>query len=289
LNPPPIELRCGGARATIARRGAELCDWRVGAAPLLWEKDPALWDETAPILFPIVGWTEVGARVGGQHYPLGLHGFARAMTFAAEALTPAHARLSLVSSEETLALYPFPFRFSVDYSLAEDSLSVNLAVENRGARPMPYACGLHPGFRWPFAGRGDYAVLFAEEEDPFVPEISPRGLFLQGRRRIPFDGRRLALTPALFAAEALCFLNARSRALHFQHEAGAALSIETLEFPHFALWSKPPGEFLAIECWTGHGDPAGFAGDLFEKPSMRVLAPGAIGHHAARYSFVAAP
>ena len=78
-----------------------------------------LWDETAPILFPIVGWTEGGARVGGRAYPLGLHGFARAMIFAAEALTPTRARFILESSEESLALYPFPFRLCVDYALAE--------------------------------------------------------------------------------------------------------------------------------------------------------------------------
>ena len=31
---------------------------------------------------------------------------------------------------------------------------------------MPYAFGLHPGFRWPFAGGDieDYAIVFDEEE-----------------------------------------------------------------------------------------------------------------------------
>ncbi len=210
------------------------------------------------------------------------------MTFAAETQAPTQARLALESSEESLALYPFAFRLSVDYRLAETSLTTRLAVENRGSGPMPYACGLHPGFRWPFAGRGDYAILFSQKEEPFVPEISPGGLFRDARRRIPLENRKLALNAELFAAEALCFLNARSRALRFAHEGGAALTIEASDFPHFALWSKPPAEFLAIECWTGHGDPEGFCGDLFEKPSMRVLAPGAVAHHSARYSFAPA-
>jgi hypothetical protein len=122
-----------------------------------------------------------------------------------------------------------------------------------------------------------------------VPEISPQGLFLESRRPIPLKGRRLALTPALFATEALCFLNARSSSLRLQHEDGAALTVETSNFPHLALWSKPPAEFLAIKCWTGHGDPADFDGDLFEKPSMRILAPGAVAHHSARYCFAPAP
>ena len=241
MNPDSLELLCGGARARIALRGAELRNWSVGGAPLLWEKDPAHWDETAPILFPIVGWTRGGARAAGKTFALGLHGFARAMNLSVEALEPARARLALPSNEESLALYPFPFRLCVEYSLCEDSLTTSLTVENRGEGPMPYACGLHPGFRWPDAARGDAAILFSEAEDPFVPEISPRGLFLKSQRPVPLNGRNLALTPALFAAEALCFLNARSSSLRFQH-GGAALSIEPSDFPHFALWSTPPAE-----------------------------------------------
>ncbi len=291
MNPYSIELSCGAARAEVARRGAELRRWSVGPTPLLWEKDPAYWDGTAPILFPLVGWTRGGARVAGKTFPLGLHGFARAMNFAGETLTPARARFTLTSSEESLALYPFPFRLCVDYCLSERDLTTSLTVKNRGDGPMPYACGLHPGFRWPFAGGAwnDYSIWFSAPEEPFVREISPQGLFLKGRRRVPLEGQKLALTPELFAAEALCFLNVRSHGLRFQHAGGAALAVETSDFPHFALWSKPRANFLAIECWTGHGDPEDFHGDLFEKPSMRVLAPGAVAHHGARYSFVPAP
>ena len=55
------------------------------------------------------------------------------------------------------------------------------------------------------------------------------------------------------------------------------------ELPHFALWSRPGAGFVCLEHWTGHGDPVGFGGDLFAKPSMRVLSPEAKARHAARY------
>ena len=157
----------------------------------------------------VVGWTRDGARVAGERFPLGLHGFARAMNFSVEAHEPARARLALRSGAESLALYPFPFRLSVEYSLAEDSLTTSLSVENCGEGPMPYACGLHPGFRWPFAARGDSCLLFSADEAPFVPEISPKGLFLKSLRPNSPQGPEPALSPALFAAEALCFLDAR--------------------------------------------------------------------------------
>jgi galactose mutarotase-like enzyme len=103
LNLDAIELVSGAARARIALRGAELRQWSVGGTPLLWDKDAAIWDETAPILFPLVGWTRGGqARAGGKIFPLGLHGFARAMNFTARTLGPARARLTLSSSKESL-------------------------------------------------------------------------------------------------------------------------------------------------------------------------------------------
>lgn len=283
-----IELFCADARAKVASRGAELRGWAVGSTPLLWDPDPAIWSETAPVLFPVVGWTEGGqVRAGGRSYPLGLHGFARDMTFDVTSRAEDRVALTLASDESTRRCFPFEFRLIVEYWLRSRALVTSLRVENCGAGPMPYACGLHPGFRWPFAGgdRRDYAIRFGADESPQVPEISGRGLFLPSVRQIPVVGRSLALTPELFAREALCFLNARSRSLRFEHISGAAISVSATDFPHFALWSKPEAHFLSIECWTGHGDPDGFAGDIFTKPSMRVLEPGACGHHVAEYGF----
>jgi galactose mutarotase-like enzyme len=73
----------------------------------------------------------------------------------------------------------------------------------------------------------------------------------------------------------------------YDNGAGQGLLISLDHFPHVALWARPPAPFLAIEAWTGHGDPEHFDGDLFDKPSMIVLAPGTRGRHAVRYEFVA--
>jgi galactose mutarotase-like enzyme len=56
-------------------------------------------------------------------------------------------------------------------------------------------------------------------------------------------------------------------------------------FQHAALWMRPGAPFLCLETWTGHSDPEGFAGDLFEKPSMRVLQAGERARHRASYRF----
>jgi len=278
-----IILSSGDAEAFIDLRGAELVGWRVQGADLLWQPEPAVWNATAPILFPVVGWTREGrVRVGGKTYPLGLHGFANARDFHVERRSGHEVWLRLDADEATKALYPFAFSLTAHYALQGGSLTATLIVDNRDEVPMPYACGLHPGFA--FSWRKG-TILFDGEEEAEVPLISRNGLFLQQKRALPIEGRRLDLSADLLAEEALCFLNVRSRGLTFWQEGYPLLRVDFDQFAHLALWARPPAPFLSIEVWTGHGDPEGFDGDLYTKPSMRVLRPSEQARHAVTWSF----
>jgi galactose mutarotase-like enzyme len=281
-------LAAGEARLCVARLGAEARGWSVGDVQLLWPGDPAIWPDVSPILFPIVGWTRDGVRVAGHRYDLGVHGFARKLTFEIEAASTDFVRLVARDDAMTRALYPFAYTFRVEHRLTPGSWEVALKVENTGASPIPYACGLHPGFNWPFAGaaREGAQFRFASPERAEVPVIAAGGLFSQEMRPIPLVERtRLPLDDTLFAREALCFLDAASRAVRFEQADGSALEMIVDDFPHLALWTKPGAPFLSMESWTGYGDPLGFVGDLAEKPSMRILGPSEIARHGAVYRF----
>jgi galactose mutarotase-like enzyme len=284
-----LMLRAGSARASISLRGAEWRQWSARGSDLLWPGDPAVWSGVAPILFPVVGWTHGGrVCIGDAVYPLGLHGFTGEMEFAIAQRSESYACLVSEDSERTRALYPFAFRLEVEYRLSPAGMEVVLTVENTGSAPVPYAIGLHPGFRWPFAGSGEpHRMIFEAAEDPEVPVIAPGGLFSSRKRPVPLERQMLRLTPDLFAQEALCFLNIASRKLLYDNGAGQGLLVTLENFPHAALWARPPAQFLAIEAWTGHGDPENFEGDLFDKPSMITLEPGEQGRHSARYEFLA--
>lgn len=279
-----ILLSAGAAdSAAISPQGAELCSWRSGETDLTWTPDPAVWNRTAPLLFPIVGWTRDGqARVGEKIVPLGLHGFAWRKRFEVAERSDDCVTLVLEDDDETLALYPFAFRFEARFSLRPGELAVTLTAINRDRRPLPYAVGLHPAFCWPLAGStAPHSIRFETAERAEVPIIAPGGLFSSRTRNVPLDGSSLPLSPALMANEALCFLNAASRRLVYDNGAGAMLAVELENFPHIALWSLPPAPFLCVEAWTGHSDPEDFHGDLYEKPSMRILAPGDGARHGA--------
>ena len=146
---------------------------------------------------------------------------------------------------------------------------------------------MHPGFRWPLgsAGREGALVQFEKAERPEVPELAPGGLIRSTTRPIPICGRNLPLSDALFDRDALCFLDCASRSLTFIDASGASITMEYESFQHVGLWTRPGAPFLCLEPWTGYSDPDGFTGDLFEKPSMRVLEPGEQARHEARFVF----
>ncbi|HMK90642.1 MAG TPA: aldose 1-epimerase family protein [Methylocystis sp.] len=276
-----------GDAAAVTPFGAELAAWRARGVDLIWAKDDRIWDQTAPILFPVVGWTRDGAvRVKGRSYPLALHGFAWRKSFRVTERRADSLRLELAADHETRALYPFDFRLEASFALLPGGLETALVVENTGDEPLPYACGLHPAFRWPLAGSSaPHSIVFAEPENPDVPVIGPGGLLSKPTRRLPLKRDVLPLAPDMFASDALVFLNRRSRKLAFDNGAGARLVVETEDFPHIGFWTRPPASYLCIEPWTGHGDPDDFFGDLYEKPSMRLLAPGQSARHAATFRF----
>lgn len=282
-------LRSGGATLALARRGAEPRSWRVGGQELLWNADPAWWPRSSPVLFPVVGWCRgKEIRHEGRAYPMDVHGFAADSLFEAVPRGPDGASLTLRDSGESRARFPFPFRLTLTYRLWPRGFSARFEIHNPGARPLPYAVGLHPGFLWDpdEPGAEGHSLRFGREERPEVPEIAPGGLFSAQWRAVPLDGRRLPLGRALLAREAVCFLDLRSRAVCFRNGARGGILLRLEDFPHLALWSPPGAPFLCLEAWTGHGDPEGFTGELSAKPSMRWLPPGGTRRHRVSFRFL---
>ncbi len=283
-----VSLRAGAASAVIALTGAEPRSWRIGGRELLWHGDPVHWKRSAPILFPVVGASAGGmVRVDGRSYPMPQHGFARDSVFEVLELRPDAVRLRLSDSAATRARYPFAFALDVTIALEPASLSLAFDVRNPGPQPLPYALGVHPAFPWPFGAPTavGHAVVFAAPERSDIPLLTPEGLLGRQTRALELDGARLPLTPDLFAQGALVFLDAASSAVDFVAPLGARITLAAEHFPHLAVWTTPSAPFLSMEAWTGHADWEGADGELAERSSMRLLAPGALARHAATMSY----
>lgn len=279
-----------GTQATIAVDGAEPVSWQVAGREYLWSGDPAHWNRHAPWLFPVVGASTGGAvQVDGRAYPMPQHGFARDLPFTVIERAGDSVRLRLTDSAETRVHYPYAFRLDITARVGPGLLDFEVWIENTDTRALPYGLGFHPAFPWPFAGGtgaagGGYAVRFAQPERPFAPEVGAGGLLLREERPIPLEGATLPLDPAIFN-EALVFRDAASSWLRFTGPDGQAIRMAVSDFPHLAVWTKPTAPFLSLECWTGHADWAGFTGDLVERDSQCLLAPGARARHGVTLSF----
>lgn len=260
----------------------------------MWERDPTIWDGISPILFPVVGWCSNGQiKSGGRAYPMPVHGFAASSRFEIKEQAENRAVFVLQDNEKTRLHYPFAFRLTVTYCVSPEKLDIVLDIHNNGEEPLPYACGVHPGFALPACGDADGAcfLTFEKIEDPMVPEISDTGLFRQARRAVPISGKNLPVNSPLFEQEALCFLDARSRSMHlvqggFATGSRHAIRLAVDGFPHLAVWSKPHAPFVCMEAWTGHGDREGFDGDIQSKPGMIQLPSGDTGTHRASLVFI---
>ncbi|WP_245843750.1 aldose 1-epimerase family protein [Sphingomonas spermidinifaciens] len=274
-----IELASEHLSARIDPLGAELVSLRdADARELMTDADPAYWTGHAPILFPIVGALNGGVyRLDGREYPLPQHGFARRSTFEVIEQSGDAATLRLTDSEASRAVYPFAFALDVRHALDGPTLTTTVTAHNRGGRDMPAGIGFHPAFAWPLPygrDRADHRIVFNAEEPAKLARIVPGGLIGPADRESPLVGRTLALDDDLFAVDALVWQSIRSQSVRYGVEGAPQLRIDFPDTPMLGIWTKPGAAFVCVEPWHGIADPEGFAGEIWEKPGIKRLAPG---------------
>lgn len=277
----PLTLRSDALSAQIAPLGAELLSLTdTQGRELMTDADPAFWTGHAPLLFPIVGRLRGDTyRLDGQSCALPQHGFARKKPFALMERHEAHALFRLEADAEIRANYPFDFRLDVAFALDGSTLTQTVTVHNMGSRDMPFSLGFHPAFAWPLpygAPADAHRILFDEEEPAPIRRIGGEpGLIFPEALPSPVDDRTLRPTHAMFEADALIWDDLESRGLLWGAPGTPHLRIEFPDTPWLGIWQKPGARFLCIEPWAGMADPAGFEGDIWEKPGIIRLGPGA--------------
>jgi galactose mutarotase-like enzyme len=280
VDPSWIRIGSGNLSADINPLGAQLSVLRNAAGQdLLWNGDPAVWAGRAPLLFPIVGALAGGQyRLGSQVYSLGRHGFARGRMFELLNSNACSATFMLRADEATLAVYPFRFELRVHFVVRGPDLTVTMQARNAGDEDMPASMGYHPGFCWPLPHgqpRSAHFIQFETDEPAPARRIDAQGLLTPELHATPVVERRLLLDDSLFADDVVIFDEIRSRSVIYGTEHGPRLGIHFPDARYLGVWTKPGAPFVCIEPWQGITDPAGFSGDLRDKPGIFVLTPGA--------------
>jgi galactose mutarotase-like enzyme len=273
----PVVITSGDLTARIAPLGAELLSLQDSAGrEYMTDANPAFWAGHAPLLFPIVGRLRGdGLRVDGREFPMRQHGFARRMVWEIVGAGDDAVTFHLADTDETRAQYPFAFDLAVLYAVEDSRLSTVVRVGNPGDVALPFSFGFHPAFAWPLPEGGDkagHSITFDQSESQDIRRLDGDGL-LAGHEATPVRERTLALDPALFAADALIWDRLASRRMEYRAANGPWLEV-AFDLPQLGIWQKPGANFLCIEPWAGHADPAGFDGEFADKPGVILLAPG---------------
>ena len=261
-----LRVRFGGEWAEtlyLARDYAPRDDW-TGKAPLLWPATgrnfPRDLEERrqAGEVFNDGAW-----EWNGQRYPMPIHGFARdlpwEMQSAEAAAEGARAQLSLEDTPATREMYPFGFRITADYTLAEGVLKIRYKVtaDAENEDPMPFSIGNHITFVVPLVSGGDSGsvVLITPSEE----EILKTGYGIptgETRPRSHADGIELAD----FERRAAVSLTGYSGEPYIELRDPAGLTIRmshtASEIPDrpiilYNLWGDAQDGFFSPEPWVG--------------------------------------
>ena len=275
-----IILKSNQLTVMVSPKGAELQSIQKTetGTEYLWQGDPAYWNRKAPVLFPIVGRLKDNQYTyKDQSYTMNQHGFARDAVFNIIEETEDHVTLQFESNEETKKAYPFDFSLSITYTVIEDKVSVEYAVQNTNETEMLYfSIGGHPGFNIPLTED----TVFEDYYFSFLPRKSRKQIPLNGPFADPSQttlaqtNTTLSLNRKLFEKDALVFeVKEKNTFSILSDKTAHSISVTFENYPYVGIWSVPGKEapFVCIEPWHGIADTVDTSGKLEDKLGIRTL------------------
>ena len=266
---------------TIDPKGAELKNLynKNTGVEYMWSGDPAYWNKTSPVLFPIIGsLKDDTCYVDGKAYHMGRHGFAREMMFAVSGQDSSSVRFSIESDVSTLQKFPFPFRLESAYDISVDELRVTYKVQNSGNSIMYFSIGGHPAFRVPLIpgnDYNDYYLEFNKNENAGRWPISPEGLIETKPEPLLENSQRISLSKELFLKDALVFKGLQSDKVKLlSSRSPHGLEFDFPGFPFLGIWAAKHADFVCIEPWCGIADSVNSNQQLKEKEGINALPAG---------------
>lgn len=266
--------------ATVSSTGAELISLKnADGRELLWQNTLGEgWNNHAPILFPFCGRLKDKEFIkNGKAYPMKIHGFANVSEFAVSEKSEGRIALTLTSSKETRAIYPYDFSLSAIYELTGDTLTFTAKVENTGSEVLPFVFGWHPGFFLPTEDGqdiNDYAVKFSERNElsraVFTSDLTVPGRF----EPYPIENSEYKLCEdEIYARDTMVFRDTGSEATLYAKGHPFALNMTWSEnLPVLCIWKMPRNDakYICLEPWTHSTARGERSNDIDVRPMIRL-------------------
>ena len=250
-----IELKNQISTVLISEMGAELHSFVSGGREYIWQRNPDIWNNSSPILFPVCGsLRDDEIIINGKNYSLPKHGFAKISLFEVEYADDTSVTFLLKSSAETKEVYPYDFEFRVIYTLIGKRLSVRNEVTNLTDGDMYFSVGFHEGYATP-EGIDEYDVVFPTKETLYSYNLE--GPLLDGTKTLFLeDSDTIHLSYEYYdGVDTLIFKDIVSRSAVLKKRDGSrAIRVEFDGFESFMLWTKIGAPYICMEPWNGTPD-----------------------------------
>lgn len=279
---------------SVEEHGAELSSIRCNGREYLWGAYPEFWKRHSPVLFPIVGSVWNGMYTShGETFQMGQHGLARDLDFHLVKEEADYLEYELISSEETLRKYPYPFILRIGYKIEDKSICVIWKVENPLDKDMYFQIGAHPAFYWPLLsdetvenGVDAMKAELAKSDErgyfyfPEKPQEIVRTLITEGgcvdidkKQSLKVSDGYLPLTTETFNHDALVLEHDQVHEVTLCDKDKKPYLTLSWDAPLVGLWSLPKknAPFVCIEPWYGRADRAHFNGCFEEKDWIQHL------------------
>jgi galactose mutarotase-like enzyme len=267
------EIDNGVISIAVREKGAELASIRKDGKEYLWNADPSVWNRSAPQLFPIVGTLNNNEYVyNGKTYGMSRHGFARDSMFTLSRKTDTDICFEFRDTAETLAVYPFPFLFEVEYILRNNVLTYVWRIINTGDKTMYFSVGGHPAFMCPVSGGKitDCSIGFAGKEpvnEIRCETINAAGLLQSRSDTYGLSNGIVRISDDMFSHDVLILENSGVHSISLLDKSGKTWLRVDFDTDIVGLWSPQDkgAPFLCIEPWYGRCDRENFKGELNDR------------------------
>lgn len=281
-----ITLNNGTLTVKINEIGAEIKSVvKNGGMELMWPGKIEVWNNTAPIMFPICGGLKDDKYIlDGKEYTLPKHGFVRNALFTVESTTDTQAVFLFTENEKTFEGYPFKFELRVIYTLQGESIKIEYKVNNTNDKAMYFSIGSHEAYYTP-EGIEDYDVIFPEKETLDAYPLHGNVL-ADTSKRIAKDSDTLSLYDKYFVIDALVFKKIKSRSATLRNRKnGRSVKIDFPYANFFLLWHKHGAPYICLEPWAGVADSVSTDYDFTKKEGIICLESGKeyLGEHTITF------
>ena len=265
-------------KVVITSKGAELQSvlTKENQLEYLWQANEKFWAKKSPVLFPIVGGLKNNSySYQNKTFNLSRHGFARENEFSILKTTETSIQFLLENSEKTLLVFPFQFKFIIEYALQSSKLICNYLVENLSDDEMYFSVGAHPAFNVPLSDStifSDWILEFNQPETIGIFPLTADGLLKA--QPIPFlqNSNQIKLTKDLFYKDALVFKHLQSNQLKLiSNKSQHGIKMQFDGFPFFGIWSAKDADFICLEPWCGVADSENNTGEITQKEGINIL------------------